>query len=325
MRPRHLVLLLLNAALWGASFLFIRLGSPALGPLAFVAARMLLAAITLVVYLALLGRLRTIGGHLVDWRRFLLLGAINSAIPSVLIATAELHLTASLAALLNTTMPLFTLVFAALAGVDRLTPMRLVGVALGCVGVGVLVGWSPVPLGGVLIFSIGLSLLASCCYGLGSVFSKVAFRGTPALALALGQQVGASLVSLPFAVIWRPSSPPTLPVALAVVGAGVACTAVAYVIYFTLIREVGPTSTNTVTLLVPVFGVLWARIFLHEAVAPGMVVGLVIILASVALITSGRGLRSQGASAPKTNGVRVVTSIAEGASDASRLPKIYTD
>src|SRR5579883_1329186 len=197
MKPRDSLFLLLLAALWGGSFLFIRLASPVIGPVVLMDARVLIAGLALLVYAALLARMPDLWRR---WRAYLLLGGLNAAAPFTLIAFAELHLPASLAAILNATTPLFGAVVAFFWLHDRMTAKKIVGILIGVIGVVVLVGWSPFPLTPLVLLSVGASLLAACFYGIGGVYSKVAFQKEPPLALAMGQQLGAGVVLLPFAV-----------------------------------------------------------------------------------------------------------------------------
>jgi len=299
MRPRDLGALLLLAALWGGSFLFIRLAAPALGPLALMDLRVLLAGGALLVYAAIARRLPAWRSW---WRRYLILGALNAAAPFTLIATAELRLTASLAAILNATTPLFTALVAAVWLKERVTAPKAAGLALGVVGVAVLVGWSPLPPSGAVLLSVGASLLAALFYGLGGVYAKVAFGGVPPLALTIGQQMGASVCLLPFAALTLPAIRPAPGVLAAVVALALLCTSLGYLLYFHLIRSVGPTKTLSVTFLVPVFGLLWSTLFLREPVGAGTVAGLAIILASVTLVTGIRVFPGRRAGAPPVPG-----------------------
>lgn len=285
MNLRHVGVLLLLAAIWGASFLFIRIASPVLGPVFLVELRVWLAAFALLLYALVTKRLPTWRGQ---WRAYLILGALNCAIPFTLVATAELHLTASLAAILNATIPLFTVVVAAVWGQERLTLQKGFGLLVGFVGVGILVGWSPLPLNARVLLSAGASVLASFFYAVGGVYSKVAFKDTPPLALAIGQQVAAGLLLLPIAVFRIPTTKPSVSIILAVLALALLSTAVAYLLYFFLIKSVGPTNTLSVAFLIPVFGLLWGMLFLGESLSAGSLVGLSMIFLSIVCVTSLR-------------------------------------
>ena len=290
MGTRDLGALLLLSALWGASFIYIRVAVPALGPFVLVELRVGLAAVALALCAALVGRLPKLRGR---WRQFALLGAVNVAIPFSLISTAEINLTASLAAILNSTTVMFTAVVAAVWMGDALTARKLVGVALGIVGVTVLVGWDPITMNWAVALSVGAMLAASLAYALGSVYAKRTFADSPPLAIASGQLTAAAMLMLPLAAVSAPEQSPSTIVVLSVLGLALPSTAVAYMLYFRLIANVGPTSTSTVTLLVPLFGLLFGVVLLDEPVGVGTLAGLVLILSSVTLIT---GL---GATRPK--------------------------
>lgn len=278
-------LLLLLAALWGFSFLFIRIAVPALGPLALADIRVLLAGLVLVLYGLVTGRRVGFRGRML---RFLILGAINGAIPFSLINWAELHLTASMAAILNSATPLFGALIAGVWLGERITAARAVGLALGFVGVGVVVGWNPQPVTPLTLAAAGAMLLASFHYGLGSTYAARYLRGLPTLTLAAGQQLGAGLVLLPLALAFPPAGVPPRPALLSLLALALLCTAVAYLLYFRLLERVGPTSTLSVTYLVPIFGLIWGRLFLQEPIGPGLLVGLALVLLSVTLVTGFR-------------------------------------
>src|SRR3712207_2998865 len=212
MGPRDLGALLLLGTLWGASYMFIRVAVPALGPFTLMGLRVALAASILALYAAVLARgmpkLRS------RWKEFLIVGATNSAIPFSLIAAAEIELTASLAAILNSTTALFTGVVAAAWIGEALTMKKIFGLVLGLAGVAVLVGWDPVPLSGIVLLSVGAMLVASLSYAIGGVYVKRTFAGVPPLAMAIGQHTGAAFLLLPLAAVSLPEKAPPLPAAL---------------------------------------------------------------------------------------------------------------
>ncbi len=282
MSAKDLGALVLLGMLWGGSFLFIRVAVPVLGPFVLVELRVGLAALALVLYAVAVGRLPKLRER---WREFVIIGALNAALPFSLISAAEIELMASLAAILNSTTVLFTSLVAAAWMGETLTRGRVGGVILGIVGVAVLVGWDPVALNGPVLLSVGAMLCGSLCYGLGAVYAKRTFVGVPSLALAIGQQAAAAAILLPLAAVSPPAeTSPSLVVVLSVLGLALLSTAVAYLLYFYLISSVGPTKTSTVTFLVPVFGLLLGVLLLDEPVGAGTLAGLGIILLSVALV-----------------------------------------
>ena len=282
MKPKDFAGLILLGALWGGSFLFIRVAVPALGPFLLVELRVGLAAAALILYALAASRMPKIRYR---WRSFLVLGFLNAAVPFSLISAAEIHLTASLAAILNSTTVIFTAIVAAAWMGDALTARKVVGIILGIVGVTVLVGWDPIPLNGIVLLSVAAMLGASLAYALGATYAKQAFSGIQPLGMAIGQLAAATALLLPLSVVSLPEEAPSLVVALSMLGLALLSTAVAYLIYFRLIENVGPTSTVTVTLLVPVFGLLFGVLLLDEPFGFGTLVGLGIILSSVVLVT----------------------------------------
>jgi drug/metabolite transporter (DMT)-like permease len=295
MTRAQLALLVLLAATWGAGFLFIRIAAPAFGPFALIGLRVLLAGGVLSLYAVAHGtppRLRR------RWRAFLLIGAINAAIPFTLISAAELHLTASLAAILNATTPLFGAVVAALWLHERIAVRQFGGLALGLAGVAVLVGWSPLHLDGTLLLSIGASLTAAICYAVSGVYIAHSLRETSPLTLAIAQQLCAGLVLFPLAMTHLPATAPSGGVLLAFLALSLLCTAVSYLIYFYLLAAVGSTRTLVTMILVPVFGVLWGALFLGESVGAATLVGMLIVLTGVALVTGVLSDRSAPLQAP---------------------------
>lgn len=285
MRPRDLAALILLGAIWGSSFLFIRIAVPALGPFGLIEVRVALAATALTLYAVALRRTPKLRYR---WRQFLVLGTFNAAIPFSSIAAAEIHLTASLAAILNSTTVLFTALVAAAWIGEALTTRKVVGIVVGIVGVAVLVGWDPIHLNTITLLSVGASLVASLSYATGGVYVKRAFTDVPPLTMSIGQQAAAAVVLLPLAALTVPEKAPSPAVAVSAVALALMCTAIAYLIYFRLITNVGPTRTLTVTFLSPAFGVLFGVLILDEPFGLGTLAGLGIILVSVALVTGIR-------------------------------------
>jgi drug/metabolite transporter (DMT)-like permease len=282
MKMKEIGALFLLAALWGASFLFMRISSPVIGPVLTIELRVLLAGIVLLLYAWLFKKATNMKQH---WKEYLIIGALNAAIPFTFIATATLHLNASLAAILNSTTPLFTALASLFFLKEPLNAKKWFGIVFGTFGVFVLVGWSPVPFSIQTALSALLSILAALSYGCAGVYAKKAFTGVSSLSLAIGQQLGAAILLLPLAIVHIPTKPVSSTVVYSVLGLAIFCTAIAYLFYFYLLANVGPTKTLSVTFLVPVFGVIWGMVFLHEKITIGMIVGLVIILSSIFLLS----------------------------------------
>lgn len=283
MKRADLALLVALAALWGGSYLFIRVAAPALGAIPLMGLRVALAIAALLAYAA---SSRDLPDFRARWRSFLLLGALNNAIPFTLIASAVIALNASLAAILNATTPLFAALVAAAWTGEALGIRRAAGVLLGIAGVAVLVGWSPLPLSQRVLVAAAQALLAALSYGLAAVYARRAFKGVPPLHTAVGQLAGSSLLLVPLAVALRPAAWPSLWVMLAVLALALPCTALGYLIYFRLIAGAGATGAATVTFLIPFFSLLWSVAFLGEPLSAGIFAGLGVILLSVWLVLS---------------------------------------
>jgi drug/metabolite transporter (DMT)-like permease len=284
MKRRDLVDLLLLAALWGASFLFMRVAAPAFGPLALVEVRVIFAALLLLPLLALRGGvalLRQFAGPA------LAVGVFNSALPFGLITYGLLTLSAGFASILNAVTPMWTALIAWLWLRERIRPLQGLGLVVGVIGVTVLV-WGRIGLtpGGSdwsATLAVAAALLATFFYGASANFVKRSLGQVPPLVTAAGSQVGAALAVAPFA-LWQ--LPPRLPGASAWIAAlilGVACTGFAYLLYFRLLQNIGAMRAASVTFLIPVFGTAWGALLLGEAVTLQMICGGIIILLGTAM------------------------------------------
>lgn len=284
--PWDLAGLLVLAAIWGLSFVFIRVAVPALGPALLVELRVGIAALALLAYAALSGQIRR--PWTVSRKRlvqYLVLGATSAAVPFVLISSAELVISATVASIVNATTPLFAALIATRWLGERLTGSVALGLALGFGGVVVLVRGGTVPGWPWGALAVGASLLASLFYAVSTIYTRRAFAGTASLPLTIGDQSAAAVLLVPLAAATAGSARFSGPVVVAVLGLSLVCTAIAYLIFFTLIRRVGPTRAVTVTFLIPVFGALWAGLSLGEPFTVSVGIGLAMILGGVALVT----------------------------------------
>ncbi|MGE0314529.1 MAG: DMT family transporter [Lautropia sp.] len=286
MGPRHAIEFVLLGALWGGSFLFMRIASPQFGPLALVLVRCTVAAVFLVALLALrrgAGAVRA--GLLRDRGRTLLAGVINSAAPFTLFGFAVLSLDAGFTSVMNATAPIFGAIVAWLWLGERLSASRIAGLALGIAGV-VALSWHKASFdaggGGWAVLAC---VLATTLYGVGASYVKRHLRGTDPWLVATGSQIGATIALLPFGLANWPAAPPDAGAWSAAVVLGLACTGLAYVIYFRLMAQVSAAAAMSVTYLVPVFGILWGVMFLGETVNATMLAGGVVIVLGTALAT----------------------------------------
>ncbi|MBX7213961.1 MAG: DMT family transporter [Thermoflexales bacterium] len=276
------LLMFVLGAIWGGSYLFIRVAVPAFGPFALIDVRLWIAGLALVP-LALAAR------RMPDLRKrgpaFLLLGAINAGIPFTLVAFAVQGLNASISAILNATTPLFTALVAAIWLRERMNALKVLGLGVGLSGVVALVGLNPLPMTPERLFAVGCSLTAALCYGIGAVMTRKRFAGQDPLALTIGQQLGAALVALIPALLVPPVRTPTVEEAGALLALALVCTSLAYLIYFRLMARIGPTRTMLTIFLVPFFSLVWGVLFLHEPVNAGIAIGLGLILLGMGLVT----------------------------------------
>jgi len=275
MGPGDAARLLLLAGLWGGSFAFMRVAVPALGPLWLAFSRVALAFIAL---FALSLARRSVPPLFAHWRGYLMIGAVNSALPFALFCFAEQYISASAAAILNATSPFFGALTAALWLGEALTLRKLAGMGLGLAGVVVLVGWQPEPLSGMMLWATLACLGAALCYGVASVYAKRRMAAVPSAAVALYSQLAAAVVLAP-ALCFVPAPGPLTPLVTAnVLALALASTAFAYLLYFRLIATIGPARALTVTFLIPLFGVLWGVLFLGEPFAANTLSGCALIV-----------------------------------------------
>ena len=282
MRPADLARLVALAAMWGASYLFMRYAVPYFGAIPMIAARVLIAGVALGAALLAAGGRFDWRKH---WRAYLFVGIIGLDAPFLLIAQALKSIDASTAAILNALNPLWAALIAALWIRDRLTLSKLGGIALSLFGTAVLVGWRPVPMTGVELAAAGMSILATVLYGCTLVFTKVHLKDARPMPIAAATLLLAAAALAPIV----PSQSPDLAAIpalawLAVLGLALVSTTIAFIFYYRLIADIGPVKASTVTLLVPVFGMFWGVIFLGEPLTAGRLAGCAIILCGCALI-----------------------------------------
>ena len=280
MTPFDVFELVLLGAIWGASFLFMRIAAPEFGPVPLIAVRVGIAAVFLMLILVPTGRTREIRAHS---GTLIALGALSAAIPFSLFAFAVLWITAGLAAVLNATVPLFgALVAYAWLG-EKLDGLRVTGLVIGFAGVLLLVSDSVSFAGGGSTWAVGATLTASFLYGIAASFTKKYLGTVDPLVNATGSQLAsAGLLLLPAIALW-PSARPSMQAWTSVALLGLFCTAVAVTLYFRLIARIGPAKTVTVTYLIPAFGVLWGYLFLGETVSHRMLAGCAVILVGTTL------------------------------------------
>lgn len=277
----HFFQLAALSALWGASFLFIRMASPLLGPSVLAFLRIGLATLTLGLLLRLLRK----PWPLAHWRELGVLGLLSVAVPFLLFAWAGLHLPAGYSALLNSTAVIFGLFSSAWLGEDRLTVRKVLGCISGFAGVGFIVGLGPVQLSTEVLLAAGACVLASACYGLSAPLMKRAITRMEPIQIAAGLHALALLALAPGAA-WTVQRAVFTPLALmAVAVMGIATSGLAYWLHLRIMVHVTPVAAMSPIFMIPVFGVLWGHWFLGEPLGAGLFVGALMVLVASALIT----------------------------------------
>jgi len=282
MKASDIVDLTLLAAVWGASFLFMRMGVPEFGPVALVDLRLAIAAVFLLPIL----KVRTGLGELVThWRALTILGFLNSAIPFLLFSYGTLYVTAGYAAVINATAPLWGALVAWLWLSERLPPTGVIGIFTGFAGVGVLTGDTQILASpgatGAAIAAVGGAFF----YGIGASFARRYTRQLKSLSVATGSMLFPAILLAPAAIAYWPDVQPSLRAWLAIIAMGIASTGFAYILYFRLISNVGPAKAITVAYLIPVFAMLWGALLLGETVSSRMIIGCGIIFVGTALVS----------------------------------------
>lgn len=279
---KHLIQLLTLAAIWGSSFLFMRIGVPVFGPAFLIGLRVFIAAVILGVVGLWLRKPLEMRRH---WRHYLIIGFLNSALPFLLFAYAAQSLSASLLSILNATSALWGALIAAVW--LRVPITRSMGLGLGCglLGVVLLVGNGVALSGDAGWLRVAAGLIAPVCYAIASTYTKAFPSTTTPFANTQGSMWMAGLVCLPVLFFVPIRHAPQLGDWAALAALGVFCTGIAYLMYFRLIQDVGPTKALSVTFLIPVFGVLWGALFLNESIGWDKLSGGVLVLAGISLTT----------------------------------------
>ena len=273
--------LVLLAAIWGGSFLFMRLTASSLGPVFLIEGRVLAAALCLLLISFYLRRKLSFLSHV---KHFFIIGAFNTALPFLMFAYAAQTLNASTLAILNSTAPLFGAVIASVWQKERLKVKASVGLLIGILGVCVLVGQQALALGEQGLLAISACLLAAFMYGVSANYTKVAPVVAP-FENAHGSLWAAVIIVLPLLPLIPIRDPISLPISLSVLALGIVCTSFAYLLYFRLVKDDGPASALSVTFLVPLFGIVWGHLFLEEAIGLNTLLGASLVIIGTILVT----------------------------------------
>lgn len=250
------------------------------GPVVTAALRVVIASAVLLPFMLLRGHRAEFAMH---WKKVLLVGVINSAIPFVCIAFALQSISIGQSSVLNATVPLFGALIAWFWLGERPSGSRVVGLLIGFAGIALMASentsFDTNALGSSSVWGIAASLLACLCYGIAASYTRRFLGGVPSLVSASGSQLGATIFLLPFCLWCWPAQAPSLQAWLAVSALGVLCTGTAYILYFRLIAKAGPARALTVTFAIPVFAIAYGVILLGEGVTHWMLgCALVIVL-----------------------------------------------
>lgn len=296
MTPATWGMLVLLGMIWGGSFFFARVAVQHIPPVTLVLLRIGLAAAALHIYLA--GRHGLYSILRKRWRAFLVMGLLNNVVPHILIFTGQTQIGAGLAAILNATTPIFTILIAnRLTEDEKMTTARIAGCLVGLVGTAVLVGPRALApftgdIGGPPLWALLLPLAAAMSYGFAGIYGK-RFRDIAPAVTATGQLTASSIVLLPLAAVvdqpWLLPLPPVGTV-LAVLALALVSTAYAYILFFRIMSVAGATNTSLVTLLVPPSAIVAGMLFLGEQISPAGALGMVLVLSGL-VILDGRVFR----------------------------------
>lgn len=283
MSAADLAKLVFLSAIWGGSFIFLRVAVPEVGPVLTAALRTGLAGAALMVF-------ATMTNVKMDWRTnlkaFTVVGIFACVIPFSCFAFAALYLPAAHSAVLNATAPLFGAVFSMIWLAERLTVMRLAGLVLGIGGVAILVGAGTLPLNAQTLLAVVACLIAAACYAISSIIVKRTGRpgGIHPIAMASGSLALGGLIMLPAVPLSLPPAMPSLLALSCVLAMSLLSSGLAQALFIPLIVKVGPTRAMSVSFLIPLFSMLWGYIFLRESVGPSTLLGGVVVLVAMGLV-----------------------------------------
>jgi drug/metabolite transporter (DMT)-like permease len=284
LRPAQLAWLIALGAIWGSSFLFMKIAVPAFGPSMMMGGRIGIGAITLSIVAWMLKKSLPRGRQ---WTPAIVTGIFYAAIPLYLWGYAAQSLSVSLLSIINATAPLFGAALALLWLREPISARGLAGLALGFAGVAVLVGGEDFHAGATPTLAIAAAFAASILYGAVSNYNQIAKIADP-YSNVLGALWVATLAMTPMMMLFPLRETPGMAAWSSVAALGILCTAIAYVVYFRLIEQIGAAPTLTVTYLIPLFGVLWGVVLLDERIGLHHVAGAVMILAGIALVAAAR-------------------------------------
>ncbi|NIP98901.1 MAG: DMT family transporter [Akkermansiaceae bacterium] len=274
--------LTLLSAIWGASFLFLRVAAPEFGPFALILIRTAGGALILLPFLLRPANRPILATHAGS---LLLQGIYNSALPFCLIGWAALSLEAGFTSLLNASTPIFTAIIGFCWLRIPLQRSQVIGLVIGFAGIAILAGDQLTFKKGGTGWAVLAVLVASCSYGMAGHYAKLRFAGIPPMAVSAGSLFYSSFLLLPLGFCFWPSTLPSAPAIASAIALALICTALAFVLFFDVLSRTGATAAATVTFVIPVFGVLWGVLFLQEEITIRMMLGMAVALCGTALVT----------------------------------------
>lgn len=272
--------LILLAMIWGSSFLFQRVAVPELGPNWVAAGRLILGALVLLIVMLAMRKPLHLRKHA---GAYIWIGFINSAVPFWLFAYSSITLPAGVTAVMNSMVPLFTVLLLWIQG-NKPSAGKFAGVSLGIIGVAMIVGFGGLPMNLATALGVLSGMAAAALYAFSASEIRKRFSDVDPLAVATGSLLGATLALSPVLFIGTVPSTQEITPWLMLLPLGILCTGVAYFLYFKLLHDVGSTRAVTVTLLVPVFALIWGVLFLHEHPTLLSLVGMGLVIFSMMLI-----------------------------------------
>ena len=281
---RDYIELLILSAIWGSSFLFLRIASPEFGPIFLIEMRVASGLIVLLPICLLLGKIQELKEN---WKMIFILSLSNMTIPFCLFAYSALNMGAGILSIINATVPFFTAIIAFLVYQQRMTRYGLIGLMVGFMGVAVLV-FDPSESSGVTNdLAIPSALFACVLYGVALNIVSHNLPGVSGISITTGALFFSTIVLIPFAVIERPEVMPQGSVWFSVLALGVVCTGFGYILFYRLIARIGSQQAIMTTYLIPIFSILWGNLFLAESITLFMIFGGMLVLMGVGM-TTGR-------------------------------------
>jgi len=281
MEKKSVTLLIILGAIWGSSFMFMKLLAPVFGPILTASLRLLIGAAVLAIYFRVKGVKLSL---LKNIKMYLILGPISLGIPYFLFSVAALNVPSGVSAILNTTAPMFTAILTFFILNEKMKVYNVFGLMIATGGVAMVMSNTITGFNSGAVLGVLCVLAASMLYAISGVIIKTKTTHIDSNSLAFGNQLIGGLSLLPFVILYPVTGIINLKVVLTLLTFGVFGSGVAMVIYFYLMKQVGPVKTLTVTYLFPIFGLFFGYVFLHEKLSSGFFFGGALILIGIILV-----------------------------------------